>query len=214
MKCIEAICCATTNSYVKSLRALDNSTQHGNFTFKMKVILLLCVFVASQHALSAFVPVHGCEWVTETTAVTNFTLFTSASNTSTTDHVQWQVPVHRVACSVSTTGIGTPGGASTIVPCTASSDPTNGQFRVLADDGLGRNAALIFVAYVQCAASIYAFYYRADFVLSCERDSGGSATWVPKGNVTATVTTELYLPPVSRPPPQPWWQSAPEKLGL
>jgi hypothetical protein len=205
MKCIEGICCATTNSYKEPLHVVNNSTQHSNFIVKMKTILFLSLFAASQQALSAFVPVHGCEWVTETTAVTNFTLYTSASNTSTTDHVQWQVPVHGVACSVSSTAIGTPGGDSTIVPCTAHSDPTKGQFRVLAEDGLAKNAALIFVAYVQCAASIYAFYYRADFALSCEADLRGSATCVPKGNATATVTTELYLPPISRPPPQPWW---------
>jgi hypothetical protein len=172
-------------------------------TTTMKPIIYLSILAASRQALSVFVPVHGCEWVPETTAVTDFTLLNSASNASTPSSVHWQIPAHGVECSVSsTTAIGKP-GISTTVPCTASaSDDTAGKFRVFSDEG---DAALIFVAYAQCAASIYAFYYRADFLVSCTMDAGGSTTCVPKGNATAVVTTELYLPRVGPPPPAPWW---------
>ena len=172
----------------------------------MRTVIILSALTAFSQA-QAFVPVHGCEWVTQTTAVTNFTFFQSAPSDRTPDYVQWEVPAHRVSCYASSTGSSTPIGilgTSTTVPCTASaSDPTKGRFLLSADDGSGSTATLRFVAYVQCAASIYAFYYQADFPLSCARDAGGSSTCVSQGNATAIVTEELYLPPIHPPPPPP-----------
>lgn len=175
---------------------------------KMKTagVILLSALTASSQA-QAFTPVHGCEWVTQTTAITNFTLFQSATDDSTPNYVKWQAPALGVSCYISdpsSTAIGSP-GISTTVPCTApASEPTKGRFLLSAEDGSGSssNATLNFVAYVQCAASIYAFYYEGIFSLSCATDAGGS-TCVSKGNATASVTRELYLPPVGPPPPPP-----------
>lgn len=187
---------------------LLHSYSSVTFTNCQMFIFLLALTASSQ--AQVFTPIHGCEWVPQTTAVTNFTLFHSASNDSTPDYVDWQAPALRVSCHASnpsttgtTTAIGDP-GTSTTVDCTASgSDPTKGTLLVSADDGSGSNATLKFMAYAQCAADIYAFYYEANFLLSCASDAWGSTTCVSKGNATASLTSELYLPPIHPPPPPP-----------
>lgn len=175
----------------------------------MKTAIFLSVLTASLQA-QEFVPIHGCEWVPQTTAVTNFTLFHGASSDSTSDYVNWQVPALSVSCHASdpsttrsTTAIGDPGTSTTVECAAPASDLTAGTFLVSADDGSGSNATLRFMAFAQCAASIYAFYYEANFALACASDTGGSATCVSKGNATASVTRELWLPPIHPPPPPP-----------
>jgi hypothetical protein len=176
----------------------------------MKTIVLLSALTTSMQA-QVFVPVHGCEWVPPTNAVTNFTLFRSASIDNDQNYVKWQASVFGTVCKASspsfngsTTAIGKP-GINTFVPCTStSSEPTTGTFRVTADDGSGSNATLNFVGYAQCAADIFEFYYEANFPLSCVTDAEGSDTCVPKGNATARVTNEVYLPPIRGPGPPHW----------
>jgi hypothetical protein len=173
---------------------------------EIALLFILSALTASSQA-QAFQPVHGCEWITATTPITNFTLFHRATNDSAPAYVKWLAPVLGVSCSVSessSTAIGTP-NTTTTVPCTApGSSPTNARFLLSVDEGSGDlgNATLYFVRYTQCAASIFAFYYEANFPLSCVMDAGGE-TCLAKGNATASVTTELWLPPISPPPPPP-----------
>ena len=177
---------------------------------RMKTVISLLALTASSQA-QTFVPVHGCEWVPQTTSITNFTFFHSASKDGTPSYVNWQAPLFHLSCygsSSSSTGstpaIGKP-GANTNVPCKASdSDPTTGTFLVSADHGSGQNATLKFVAYAQCAADIFAFHYQGGFPLSCATDAGQNTTCVPRGNATASVTNEEYLPPMRPPPPPPF----------
>ncbi|KAF2033124.1 hypothetical protein EK21DRAFT_109263 [Setomelanomma holmii] len=176
----------------------------------MRIIPFLSALAASLQA-QTFIPIHGCEWVPQYTSITNFTFVDSPANASTPDSVQWRIPAFGISCNLtsqsatgSTTTIGSP-GTNTYVPCKAtSSDPTTGTFLVSADDESGINATLRNVGYAQCAADIYAFHYEANFALLCETDEGGSKTCVTKGNATAVVTGEEYLPPIRNPPPPPW----------
>jgi hypothetical protein len=158
----------------------------------MKIITILSALIATSHAQFTFVPVHGCEWVPETTALTNFTLFHGPSNFDTLDYVQWDAPALSVSCFnfSTTTSIGKPGTTDT-VPCTAAnSDPTQGMFLVSAD---GSSATLNFVFYAQCAADIFAFHYEAVVELSCGVYAKESNRCLSKGNATANVTAEEYL---------------------
>jgi hypothetical protein len=170
------------------------------------LLSLLSALTAPSEA-QTFTPVHGCEGFTETTPVTNFTLFHRATNDSTPAYVKWLAPVVGVSCSASessSTAIGTP-NTTTTVPCTApASDETKARFLLSADESSGdlSNATLYFVRYAQCAASIYAFYYKANFPLSCAMDTRGE-TCVAQGNATARVIRELWLPPMGPPPPPP-----------
>jgi hypothetical protein len=174
----------------------------------MKTLIFLSLLAASQHVLADdWVPVYGCEWVPGSTPITNFTLFNSAINSTTLSTVHWQIPIHRIDCTTSkSSSIPAPGGQPAVVPCTApSTETTYGQFRVFEDNGSEKSAALISVAFTGCAAHIYAFYYRADFVVKCERGVDGSEMCVPKGNATAKVYSNFPLFPSSPPPPEPWW---------
>jgi hypothetical protein len=179
----------------------------------MKTIICLSALAAFLQA-QVFVPVYGCEWVPPTIAVTNFTFSYSTSNDSSPSYVQWQAPTWGTSCNASNptstgsiTTIGKP-GTVTYVPCkSTSSDPTTGSFQVTADDGSGSNATLNFVAYAQCAADIFQFDYEANFPLACATDAEGIGTCVPKGNATAVVIHETYLPPIRGPGPPPHWQT-------
>jgi hypothetical protein len=176
----------------------------------MKTPILLSALTASPAVWATFVPVHGCEWVKETTPLDTFTFFLSASNTSTPDYITWHVPAHGFTCRASnpsSTGaavsIGHP-GTRTTVPCDGySKDAIPASFLVSEDDA-GKNATLTFTAYVGCAADIFEFDYRADFPLVCEESAAGSETCVAKGNITANVVAEIYLPPIRNPPPPSW----------
>ncbi|KAH7086488.1 hypothetical protein FB567DRAFT_72314 [Paraphoma chrysanthemicola] len=174
---------------------------------KIAIVILLSALVAFSDAQFQFTPVHGCEWIKATTPVTNFTLFHGATNDSTPDSVRWQAPVLGLACSASessATTIGSP-ATTTYVPCTSpGSSSTNARFLTFDDGASGNlsNATLYFVRYTQCAASIYAFYYESNFPLLCTSDAG-ARTCVSGGNATAIVTRELWLPPISSPPPPP-----------
>jgi hypothetical protein len=42
--------------------------------------------------------------------------------------------------------------------------------------------------------------------VKCERDVDGNEICMPKGNATAKVYSHFWLPPMSAPPPKPWWQ--------
>jgi hypothetical protein len=174
----------------------------------MKTLILFSLLNASKYALADdWVPIHGCEWVPGSTPVTNFTLFNGAINSTTPSTIHWQIPIHGIDCTVSNSSSIPPTDKPSVVPCTEpASETTYGQFRVFEDNGEEKSAALISVAYQGCAASIYAFYYRADFVVKCERDADGNEMCTPKGNVTAKVYSHFYLPPISAPPPKPWWQ--------
>jgi hypothetical protein len=203
---MEAVDCATSNS--NELPHPELGFQHQSQTAIMKALSMLYLIAASSCALADdWVPIHGCEWVPGSTPVTNFTLFNSAINNTTPSTVHWQIPIHRVDCTVSNSSSIPPTNSPSVVPCTApSSETTYGQFRVFEDNGSEKNAALISVAYQGCAAHIYAFYYRADFVVKCERDVDGNEMCVPKGNATAKVYSNFPLMPISPPPPKPWWQ--------
>lgn len=168
--------------------------QHKTLVFisKMKTIVALSALTAVSQAQSTFVPVHGCEWVPETTPLTNFTLFHGPSDNGTPAYVQWNAPDLRVACYSfsSTTSIGKLGTSET-VPCTAAnSDGSNGWLQVSADAG---SATLNFVFYAQCAADIFAFHYEATVELSCAVYAKESTRCLSKGNATASVTAEEYL---------------------
>ena len=172
----------------------------------MKSFVLLSVLTAPLPVL-AYVPVHGCEWVPETTAVTNFTFFDSPSNANALDYVTWQVPTFDLSCYVNNAAIIQDPSISNNLLCnkTTSSYKTEARFIVSADNGAGRNATVRFLDYVQCAADIYAFYYKGNFPLSCTNDAGGNATCISKGNATATQTQGLYVPlyPGAPKPPPP-----------
>jgi len=167
----------------------------------MQALLRLSALIATAPAL-AYIPIHGCEWVPETTTITNFTFTEDTSTDGAPDYVAWRAPAVGVSCSGSRTSFQDP-SASTAIRCTApASDPTVGVFLVSVDDGSGSNATLRFVVYEQCAASIYAFYYQGDFPLACGIQ-GENATCAPKSDAAATVISQLYLPPVGPPPPPP-----------
>ncbi|KAH7411540.1 hypothetical protein DE146DRAFT_598697, partial [Phaeosphaeria sp. MPI-PUGE-AT-0046c] len=132
-------------------------------------LILFSVLAASRHSLAfVWVPVHGCLWLTGTDAITNFTLFNGAPDNNRSSSVHWQVPMFELDCAVTNTSSIPPINKTTVVPCTSPhSELTNGQFRVLEENGLEKSAALIFVAYEGCASNVYTFYYRADFVVKC-----------------------------------------------
>jgi hypothetical protein len=158
----------------------------------MKIITVLSALIAVSYTQFTFVPVHGCEWVPQTTALTNFTLFHGPSYLNTLDYVQWNAPALSVSCYnfSTTTSIGKPGTRDTI-PCTAAnSDPMQGTLLVSAVDG---SATLNFVFYAQCAADIFAFHYEAVVELSCAAYAKESTRCLSKGNATASVTAEEYL---------------------
>jgi hypothetical protein len=167
----------------------------------MKTPILLSALATSSSVLATFVPVHGCEWVKETTPLDTFALLLSAANTSTPSNVTWHVPAHGFTCS--TASLSSPRTRST-VPCDAySKDAVPASF-LLSEDENGKNASLTFSAYVGCAADIFQFNYEAGFPLECEATEGGSEECTAQGNVTAKVVAEIYLPPIRNPPPPSW----------
>lgn len=171
----------------------------------MRSFIFLSALIAASPALA--VPIHGCENVPNTTAVTDFTLFDSASADSALDYVTWQVPaLSHLLCHTNTSYAGNTtatedSSTRLYVSCTPPEKPTTGVFLASADDGSGRNASLEFITYAQCAADIYEFHWKADFLLSCAGNAGGDATCVSKGNASAMFNFGIYLPPVRSPPP-------------
>ncbi|KAF2449304.1 hypothetical protein P171DRAFT_427510 [Karstenula rhodostoma CBS 690.94] len=161
--------------------------------------LLLALATAST-ALAAFVPIHGCEWVPSTTAVTDFVFLSNASNPSAPSSISWKAPAVAATCKTENATWLPISGHQYSVPCVP---PENGLIQdILRVSGDGTTALIMFRAYAQCAASIYAFHYEAVFPLDCTEGSGGFTRCEAKGDVAANCTAEEYLPPI-RPPPPP-----------
>jgi len=156
------------------------------------VFLFLLAFAACTHAQRALLPIHGCEWVPETTAIINFTLSENTSNNSAPTYVQWQAPAFRIVCNAS--AVEKP-GVRTDVPCTQdnSRQDTPGTLQLSAGNESSSNATLNFKVFAQCAASQFAIYYQAVVALACEKSLAGTTACVPKGNATATVWATEYL---------------------
>ncbi|KAF2008739.1 hypothetical protein BU24DRAFT_415488 [Aaosphaeria arxii CBS 175.79] len=174
----------------------------------MRSFTLLSALIAASQAQMTW-PIHGCPWVTETTLITNFTLFHSASIDSDPDYVSWQVPAYDMICTLtsqSNTGKVTPIGkpkTTTVVPCNLYKDESAAsRFYVSEDEGSGSNATIRFVYYAQCAASRYAIYYEAGFPQSCVEGEKG-VTCVPSGNTTAWAVQQYWLAPIGGMPPPP-----------
>ncbi|KAL5433538.1 hypothetical protein PMIN07_006021 [Paraphaeosphaeria minitans] len=157
---------------------------------------LFLLTAAASTILAEFVPIHGCEWVPSSTAVKDIVFLSDASNTSA---ISWNAPAVSASCKTANATWIPINGHQYSVPC---SPPENGMiydiFRVSED---GTTALIMFRAFAQCAADIYAFHYEAVFPLDCKEDSEGSTGCAAKGNVTANCTAEEYLPPIRNPPP-------------
>jgi hypothetical protein len=153
--------------------------------YKMKLLALLS-FVAALAQAQTWVPIHGCEWVPEKTAIANFTLTRSPSNSSTPAYVAWQAPALRVACNATAPVIGTPGSTTNVNCVAASSQDTQGTFKVSPD---GSSVTLMFIMYQGCAASIYEFGYKAEFGIVC----GEGGNCVSRGNASATAYYQNWL---------------------
>lgn len=178
----------------------------------MRYIPCIFALAASSRAFT-FVPVHGCEWVPETTPVTNFTLSStsSSSSSSSSDYktlysAQWKVPTLGVSCSSAA-----PSSSGSRIPlrCTApASSPTDATLvlqSVPAPGDTNSTATLSFLVYEQCAADIFEFGYEAQVALACTQDGDAASTvCVPSGNSTAKVVRAVYLPPIRPPPPPPY----------
>ena len=168
----------------------------------MRTTLALSSLVATS--LASILPIHGCEWLPNTTAVTNFSYFASSSTTTTPDYVSWTVPAFSTTCNATFTGpdFRTSEYNSTNVQCRSShSDPNTGFFL---QSLTGANATLNFSTYAQCAADIFEIYYSAPTVFDCVNDEAGDKNCVARGNITASVSAANYLPPIRNPPPPPW----------
>lgn len=150
---------------------------------------------AAATALADFVPIHGCEWVPSSTAIKDFVFLTGASNTST---ISWNAPTVSAFCKTANATPTLIGGYAYSVPC---SPPENGItydiLRVSEDD---TTATMMFRAFAQCAADIYAFHYEATFSLNCAKVSENTSC-TADGDVVAICTSEEYLPPIRNPPP-------------
>lgn len=172
----------------------------------MKAIIAFSAFIALSHA-QIYGPIHGCESTPLASVLTNFTLSTSPSNSTTADYVTWRFPDLYVSCDAANspatgnfTAIGLP-GSTTSVPCSARFVGTTNARFVVAEDG--KNATIHFVTYNQCAASRYSFYYDVFLDLDCVGGAGGRETCGSKGNATAVIIRQLWMPPISNPPPPP-----------
>ncbi|OAL44091.1 hypothetical protein IQ07DRAFT_649535 [Pyrenochaeta sp. DS3sAY3a] len=177
-------------------------------------ILLLATLPTLTHAQTPItVPVHGCTYIKETTPVTNISLSTLTTSlpstngtqtTTTTSTATWRVALFGMACAGSNPNATFP---SSVVCNATASEPTSARL-TLADSGAAayKTVSLFFMAYAQCAASIYAFYYQADFALSCVETGEGRSCSPKLGEgeeVAGRVTRIIWLPPVRGLPPPP-----------
>lgn len=156
----------------------------------MKIILPVLILLASSHAA----PIHGCEWLPNTVAITNFTYIHNPSNTTATDFVKWQVPAVDVSCNATN-----PSPYGFYFPCTKQE--TYGTFTISADDGSDRNATASFNMYAQCAADIFEIWYTGMLQLDCRKEE--MVRCGTRGNATASISATGYLPPIRNPPPPP-----------
>lgn len=168
-------------------------------SFIMEPPTLFLVLAALSMALADFVPVHGCEWVPFSTSVTDFVFLFNSTDTNAPSSISWNAPTVSAHCKT-TNATWTPiYGHQYSVPC---SPPEGGLIQdILRVSEDNTTALIMFRAFAQCAASIYAFHYEAKFPLDCIKDSEGITSCVAKGDVTANCTAEEYLPPIRPPPP-------------
>jgi hypothetical protein len=160
-----------------------------------KTVTSFAALVAFSQALALpqafeFVPIRGCDWIKPTTAITNFTLFHTATN-DLNPYVRWDIPAHHMTCYLSdpASNIGEP-GITTNVPCTKyGTDPKTGTLLVSEDKSM---ATLKSVAWEHCAVEIYQVYYQADIPLFCASDVSGDVTCVAKGNATASIVATTF----------------------
>jgi hypothetical protein len=167
----------------------------------MRYYTFLPALAAFSPALADFVPIHGCEWVPSTAAITDFAFLSKASNTSASTSISWKAPAVSASCKATDTTPIPNVGLAYSVPC---SPPENGMITDILWllDG-GDSARITFRSFAQCAADIYAFHYEAVFPLDCSKDTEGITNCAAKGDVVANCTGEEYLPPVRFPPPPP-----------
>ncbi|KAH7411642.1 hypothetical protein DE146DRAFT_627696 [Phaeosphaeria sp. MPI-PUGE-AT-0046c] len=150
--------------------------------------------MASSHAAD----IHGCAWLPDTVAVTNFTYLHYPANASNTDFVKWKAPAVDVSCNATN-----PSPYGLYFPCTRE---LYGGFEISGDDVEDRNATVVFSMYAQCAADIYEIWYTGHLQLGCEKDDNEGVVCGTRGNATASISGEHYLPPIRNPPPpQPHW---------
>jgi hypothetical protein len=119
----------------------------------MKSLKFLPFLAALLPALADFVPIHGCEWVPSTAAITDFVFVSKASNISSPSLISWKAPAVDASCKATYTTpiLNIDDGYS--VPC---SPPENGMLTdVLWLLNGGNNARIMFRSFAQCAADIY-----------------------------------------------------------
>jgi hypothetical protein len=163
----------------------------------MKILALFLALIASSHAAD----IHGCAWLPDTVAVTNFTYVHNPANASNPDFVKWKAPGVDVSCNASN-----PSPYGFYFPCTKQE--TYGSFKISADDATDRNATVSFSMYAQCAADIYEIWYTGYLQLDCQKREEEEVDCGTKGNATASISAEHYLPPIRNPPPPPpHWSS-------
>lgn len=163
--------------------------------------VVLSILAAIPAAFAGCVALHGCESFPTSSAITNFVFISKALNTSAPSSISWQAPAVGVSCKTTNATWINNLDHSYSVPC---SPPENGYiYDVLRTSTDGTNATINFRAFAQCAASIYAFHYEADFPLDCTDYDSASIMCVPKGDIVASCTGQEWLPPVRPPPPPP-----------
>jgi hypothetical protein len=133
---------------------------------------------------------HGCDWVSETTTVTNFT-FTKSSNNDTCQGVTWQYLWSKTDPRTCSALVSQPMGSRNRIACVEAHPIRNdtfwpGWFTVVdtADDGSSIDVDFSLELYEGCAANIYGFTYGTKLALPCTPGPADTSICTFSGNIT------------------------------